>query len=115
MPSTHQPDGSILRTQALGQPGPIAINFDGKLLKPKMASDTIELLTGEFCNEVLDQELREAVAQETEAVRNLLLAQAFSATSLLDEMGDTGDYRADCLAIRRAEAGQERPPGGSPG
>jgi adenylylsulfate reductase subunit A len=35
--SLHQPDGSILRTQALGQPGPIAINFDGKLLKPKMA------------------------------------------------------------------------------
>jgi len=35
--SLHQPDGTILRTQALGQPGPIAINFDGKLLKPKMA------------------------------------------------------------------------------
>ena len=35
--SLHQPDGKILRTQALGQPGPIAINFDGKLLKPKMA------------------------------------------------------------------------------
>ena len=35
--SLHQPDGNILRTQALGQPGPIAINFDGKLLKPKMA------------------------------------------------------------------------------
>jgi adenylylsulfate reductase, subunit A len=35
--SLHQPDGSILRTQALGQPGPIAINFDGKFLKPKMA------------------------------------------------------------------------------
>ena len=35
--SLHQPDGKILRTQALGQPGPYAINFDGKLLKPKMA------------------------------------------------------------------------------
>ena len=35
--SLHQPDGTILRTQALGQPGPIAINFDGKFLKPKMA------------------------------------------------------------------------------
>ncbi len=35
--SLRQPDGKILRTQALGQPGPIAINFDGKLLKPKMA------------------------------------------------------------------------------
>ena len=35
--SLRQPDGTILRTQALGQPGPIAINFDGQLLKPKMA------------------------------------------------------------------------------
>jgi adenylylsulfate reductase subunit A len=35
--SLHQPDGKILRTQALGQPGPYAINFDGKFLKPKMA------------------------------------------------------------------------------
>ena len=35
--SLRQSDGTILRTQALGQPGPYAINFDGKLLKPKMA------------------------------------------------------------------------------
>ena len=35
--SLRQPDGKILRTQALGQPGPYAINFDGKFLKPKMA------------------------------------------------------------------------------
>jgi adenylylsulfate reductase subunit A len=35
--SLRQPDGTILRTQALGQPGPYAINFDGKFLKPKMA------------------------------------------------------------------------------
>jgi adenylylsulfate reductase subunit A len=35
--SLRQPDGTILRTQALGQPGPIAINFNGQLLKPKMA------------------------------------------------------------------------------
>jgi adenylylsulfate reductase subunit A len=35
--SLRQADGKILRTQALGQPGPYAINFDGQLLKPKMA------------------------------------------------------------------------------
>lgn len=35
--SLRQPDGKIFRTAALGQPGPYAINFDGKLLKPKMA------------------------------------------------------------------------------
>jgi adenylylsulfate reductase subunit A len=37
--SLHQSDGTILRTQALGQPGPYAINFDGKFLKPKMATE----------------------------------------------------------------------------
>ncbi len=35
--SLHRPDGEILRSRALGQPGPYAINFDGKFLKPKMA------------------------------------------------------------------------------
>ncbi|OGA74155.1 MAG: hypothetical protein A3G81_12810 [Betaproteobacteria bacterium RIFCSPLOWO2_12_FULL_65_14] len=37
--SLRQPDGKILRTAALGQPGTYAINFDGKLLKPKMAME----------------------------------------------------------------------------
>lgn len=35
--SLRQPDGTIFRTQAMGQPGPYFINFDGKKLKPKMA------------------------------------------------------------------------------
>jgi len=38
----------------------------------------------EFCNEVLEQDLRETIAQETEATRSLILAQAFSKTSLLE-------------------------------
>jgi His-Xaa-Ser system protein HxsD len=38
----------------------------------------------DFCNEVLDQDLRETIAAETEATRNLILAQAFSQTSLLE-------------------------------
>jgi len=44
-------------------------------LKPKRASDNLEFLAGEFHNEVLDQDLREIVAQETEGIRNLLLAR----------------------------------------
>ncbi len=38
-----------------------------------------------FCNEVIDQDLREQIACETEATRNLILAQAFSKTSLLQQ------------------------------
>jgi len=42
------------------------------------------LFREQFMNEVLDQDLREIIFQETEAVRNLILAQAFSKTSLLE-------------------------------
>ena len=44
-----------------------------------------EGLLNEFKNELLDQDLRERISSETEAIRNLILAQAFSKTSLLDE------------------------------
>lgn len=37
--SLRQPDGKIFRTQAMGQPGPYFINFDGKKLKPRMAME----------------------------------------------------------------------------
>lgn len=54
-----------------------------------------------FLDEALDQELREVVAEETAAVRDLLLAQAFSALSLVDRHGDDASYTDDPLAIRR--------------
>lgn len=44
-----------------------------------------EELIQAFLNEVLDQDLRERIARETEAIRNLILAEAFSKTSLLHE------------------------------
>ena len=70
-------------------------------LQSKALSTDIDSVVGEFCNEVLDQELREVVAQETEAVRNLILAQAFSATSLIDSESERASYRADPLHIRQ--------------
>ena len=69
-------------------------------LTPKNGAISAAALEGEFRNEVLDQELREVVADETLPVRNLLLAQAFSATSLLDPAGESGDYHDDPLGIR---------------
>lgn len=65
---------------------------DHQRLHPSMAD--------EFRNELLDQDLREILARETESVRNLLLAQAFSATSLTDPVGDEVDYQNDPLRIR---------------
>jgi len=45
-------------------------------LIPYAYRDSLYALVREFCNEVLDQELRERVAREMVGIRNLLLAQA---------------------------------------
>ncbi len=42
----------------------------------------VQQVIADFCNELIDQDLREIIAKETEATRNLILAQAFSKTSL---------------------------------
>jgi His-Xaa-Ser system protein HxsD len=42
----------------------------------------IALIVEDFRKEVLDQDLREELKVETEAVRNLILAYAFSATAI---------------------------------
>ena len=47
------------------------------------SAETIEQLVDEFKKEVVDQDLRESVRLETEGVRNLILAHAFSKTSLV--------------------------------
>lgn len=72
-------------------------------LKPKGPLNNLQRLAGDFENEVLDQELREVVGQETEGVRNLLLAQAYAQTSLLDPQGEQADYHDDPLHIRASD------------
>jgi His-Xaa-Ser system protein HxsD len=44
----------------------------------------VESVVDDFRKEVLDQTLRERIRSETEDVRNLILALAFSKTSLAD-------------------------------
>ena len=61
-------------------------------LEAKSEDVPLDMLEGDFWNELLDQDLRETIAQETERVRNLLLAQAFSEVSLTDARADTADY-----------------------
>ena len=60
-------------------------------------------LEAEFRQEILDQDLREIVAEETDGIRRLLIAQAFSMISLTDRNGEVADYADDPLDIRRAE------------
>ncbi|MDR3635414.1 MAG: His-Xaa-Ser system protein HxsD [Isosphaeraceae bacterium] len=72
-------------------------------LTAKSEKVPLHTLEGEFRNELLDQDLRESIADETERVRNLLLAQAFSALSLTDAVAETADYRDDPLGITRSQ------------
>ena len=53
------------------------------LENPKAIS--IEELVGEFCNSVLDFELRRQVESETAPVRQLILAKAFSESGILED------------------------------
>jgi His-Xaa-Ser system protein HxsD len=43
-----------------------------------------ERVISDFCNELLDQDLREIIKRETTPVRNLILAHAFSRSSLVE-------------------------------
>lgn len=80
----------------------ISVPEDGHIravLKPKNDLSDPQCVVGEFCNEVLDQELREVVAEQTEGLRNLLLAHTFSQTSIVGKETETADYRSDPLGI----------------
>src|SRR5262245_17620976 len=55
-----------------------SLQFDSKISEASMAAE-IESLK----KEVLDQELRQKLKVETEPVRNLILAHAFSKTGLI--------------------------------
>jgi His-Xaa-Ser system protein HxsD len=72
-------------------------------LAPKTEQIPCETLEGMFRNELLDQDLRETIAEETERVRNLILAQAFSGVSVIDGVSDSADYRDDPLSIAQSQ------------
>jgi His-Xaa-Ser system protein HxsD len=68
-------------------------------LRPTSSNSDPEETVGRFCNEVLDQELREEIAAETNGIRDLLLAHAFSKTSLIDSELETSDYEQASRSI----------------
>jgi len=58
----------------------IVFNFEGVQKK----SDPSRVIA-DFCNELLDQDLREIIKRETTPVRNLILAHTFSRSSLIEK------------------------------
>lgn len=59
----------------------IKVDFE---FNPKVDDEVRADLIRQFHNELLDQDLREIVFKETEGVRNLILAHAFSKTTLIE-------------------------------
>ena len=59
---------------------------------------SIDELAGEFCNELLENQLRREISVETQTVRELILAKAFAEAGVLEdpptgEFGDPIDQR----------------------
>ncbi len=73
-------------------------------LTAKSGTMPLDTLEGEFQNELLDQDLRESIAEQTERVRNLILAQAFTGAPVADAVAETADYRDDPLGIGQSQA-----------
>jgi His-Xaa-Ser system protein HxsD len=58
-------------------------------------------LAGDFSNALVDHQLRATVADETRAIRELLVAQAFCEADLLDRRDVESDEREDPRGIAR--------------
>lgn len=54
------------------------------LFRKESAADSIDELAHAFRIELVDEDLRERVSAKTEAIRNVILAHAFSRTNLVD-------------------------------
>jgi His-Xaa-Ser system protein HxsD len=65
------------------------ISTEGSIIKCALSfisqrdTESIEGIISDFKKEVLDQDLRESLKRETEQVRNLILAHAFSKTGIV--------------------------------
>jgi His-Xaa-Ser system protein HxsD len=68
------------------------------LMAKKVIAD-IRALVGEFCNELVDHQIRLTLSREVGPLRELIVAQAFAEGNLLDAQRDEGDYEGDPLGI----------------
>ena len=74
--------------------GRVTVEFDAK-----DGREPLRELQGEFANALLDQHLRAVIGEETRAIRELLVAQAFCEADLLDRRDSESDERADPRGI----------------
>jgi His-Xaa-Ser system protein HxsD len=67
--------------------------------RPKGEAAAVDMIVGDFANELIDQQLREHLAREAGPIREILVAQAFAEGNLLDPDRDDGDYLRDPKGI----------------
>lgn len=73
---------TVIFGTAVDQIVPVTIRFP-----PRTSPATMNEVVDEFFRDLLDQELREHIGEETRAIRALILAQAFSKTDLVRRSG----------------------------
>ena len=64
-------------------------------IRPKIPKSDLEELLGELSNELIDQQIRERLAERAGTIRELIVAQAFADGNLLDPDRDDGDPESD--------------------
>jgi His-Xaa-Ser system protein HxsD len=62
---------------------------------PKEPGCDLAATAGEFCNELIDQRVRQQIATETGAIRELIVAQAFAEADLIDRSLPESSYLDD--------------------
>jgi His-Xaa-Ser system protein HxsD len=67
----------------------------------KTPDTDLALIAGEFSNELINQKVRRDVADETRAIRELIVAQAFAEADLLDRSESEADYHIDPKGISK--------------
>ena len=67
----------------------------------KAPGSDLEIIAGEFSNELINQRVRLDIATETRPIRELIVAQAFAEADLLDRTDMEADYKDDPRGISR--------------
>lgn len=66
---------------------------------PKGPGCDLAATAGEFCNELIDQRVRQQIAAQTSAIRELIVAQAFAEADLIDRSLPESSYIDDPRGI----------------
>ena len=68
---------------------------------PLNSADNMLELIGEFSNRLIWQETRSRVAAETQAIKELIVAQAFSEANIISGTATAADYNLDPTGIAK--------------